>query len=312
MVAGPIQQAKHLLVQFQQARCFNRSESTEGLRQMLWGFLKKMVVSDNLGPLVSAAYADHQAASGWALLWATYYFAIQIYCDFSGYTDIAIGCAKIFGLNMTRNFAFPYFAANIKEFWQRWHISLTTWFREYLYISLGGNRRGRLRTASNIFIVFLVSGLWHGANWTFVVWGALHGIYYIVYTQLLPSSGQETAESNPNLTGRVTRLLGALATFHLVLLAWVFFRADSVSTAFSILRKIGAAPFTGDFTGPSLKMLLLTALVFVPEWFQRRQAHALALPGLARPLRWALYYALVLTILFSAHVGETPFIYFQF
>ena len=312
MVAGPIQQAKHLLVQFQNDRIFDRAESTDGLRQMLWGFFKKMVVSDNLGPLVTAAYSDVQSVSGWQLLWATYYFAIQIYCDFSGYTDIAIGCAKIFGLNMTRNFAYPYFARNIKEFWQRWHISLTTWFREYLYIPLGGNRLGRLRTAANVFIVFVVSGLWHGANWTFVVWGALHGFYYLVYTQLVSPAGGPAPRSNGGVASRCARGLGTLVTFHLVLLAWVFFRADNVSAAWSILCKVGAAPLAESFTGPSMKLVLLSALVFGAEWIQRQEPHALNIKKFPRPLRWAVYYAVVLAILFVSHVGETPFIYFQF
>ena len=181
MVAGPIQQAKHLLVQFEKPRSFDWGHSVDGLRQMLWGFFKKMVIADNLAPLVNAAYGNVEAASGWELLWATYYFAFQIYCDFSGYTDIAIGCARLFDLHMTTNFRYPYLAVNIKDFWQRWHISLSNWFREYVYIPLGGNRRGTLRTYVNIFIVFVLSGVWHGANWTFLVWGVLHGIYYCVY-----------------------------------------------------------------------------------------------------------------------------------
>jgi D-alanyl-lipoteichoic acid acyltransferase DltB (MBOAT superfamily) len=311
MVAGPIQQAKHLLVQFQKDRYFNAPEATEGLRQMLWGFFKKMVVSDNLGPVVSAAYAHPQNTSGWGLLWATYFFAIQIYCDFSGYTDIAIGCAKLFGLNMTRNFAFPYFATNIKEFWRRWHISLTTWFREYLYIPLGGNQQGELRTLLNVCIVFLVSGLWHGANWTFVVWGGLHGLYFVLYTQLF-SKATSKARVSSFFPCAAIRFLSVAFTFHLVLLAWVFFRAESLSGAFTILLRIFAAPFVEELTLPALKLVLLSALVFVPEWLQRHQQHALALSNWSRPVRWALYYGLVFTILFVSHVGETPFIYFQF
>src|SRR5262249_17472130 len=157
MVAGPIQQATHLLVQFRKERYFNWEQSADGLRQMLWCFFKKMVIADNLAPLVTAAYGDPGHISGWKLLWATYFFAFQISCDFSCYTDIAIGCARAFDLHMTRNFAYPYFARNIKEFWRRWHISLSSWFREYVYIPLGGNRIHRARTALNAFIVFLVS-----------------------------------------------------------------------------------------------------------------------------------------------------------
>jgi len=311
MFSGPIQQATHFLVQFEQDRFFDLNRATDGLRQMLWGFFKKMVVSDNLGPLVAGAYSHADTASGWELLWATYYFAIQIYCDFSGYTDIAIGCARLFGLNLTRNFAYPYFAENIREFWRRWHIALTTWFREYLYFPLGGNRCGRARGMLNIFIVFVVSGLWHGANWTFVVWGSLFGFYYIAHSFWL---GQRQDGGKEVVAGsdRLGRLMRILLTFHAVLLAWVFFRAESVQQACLILERIGGALVSEPMVRPSIKMVILIALVLVPEWLQRHQEHALAIGGWPTGARWAAYYGLVGGILLGCHVGETPFIYFQF
>jgi alginate O-acetyltransferase complex protein AlgI len=169
MVAGPIMCAKNLLHQFGEDRRFDWSEAAEGCRMMLWGFFKKMVIADTLAGIVNTSYGDVSAASGWALLWATYAFAFQIYCDFSGYTDIAIGCARLFGIHLMRNFAYPYFAQDIREFWRRWHISLSSWFRDYVYIPLGGSRVGGARTYLNIMIVFVVSGFWHGANWTFLI-----------------------------------------------------------------------------------------------------------------------------------------------
>ena len=254
MVAGPIQQATHLLVQFEQERRFDWDHAVDGLRQMLWGFFKKMVIADNLGLYVTRAYGDVADATGWQLLWATYLFAFQIYCDFSGYTDIAIGCARLFALHMTRNFAYPYFSTNIKDFWHRWHISLSTWFREYLYIPLGGNRLGPRRTALNAFIVFVVSGFWHGANWTFVIWGILHGLYFLIYTQWIEKP-KVMDGGGRNIAALLGRLGATLVTFHLVCLAWVFFRADSASTAFTILGKIARVPLDGGFERPALRTL---------------------------------------------------------
>jgi alginate O-acetyltransferase complex protein AlgI len=312
LIAGPIVRARDFLPQIRNRKKWNWARLQLGLQFFLLGVFKKLVIADRMPEYVDPVFANPETYASPAIWMAVIAYAIQIYCDFSGYTDIAIGCAKIFGLNMTRNFAYPYFARNIKEFWQRWHISLTTWFREYLYIPLGGNRLGRLRTAANVFIVFVVSGLWHGANWTFVVWGALHGFYYLVYTQLVSPAGGPAPRSNGGVASRCARGLGTLVTFHLVLLAWVFFRADNVSAAWSILCKVGAAPLAESFTGPSMKLVLLSALVFGAEWIQRQEPHALNIKKFPRPLRWAVYYAVVLAILFVSHVGETPFIYFQF
>src|SRR5438270_2377903 len=226
LVAGPINFAKDLLQQFERNRHFDQAEAADGARQMLLGYFKKMVIADNLAPFVNTVYGNIAHASGWQLLWATYGFAFQIYCDFSGYTDIAIGSAKLFNLHLMRNFAYPYFSQSIPEFWRRWHISLSTWFREYVYISLGGNRTSKLRQAFNIAVVFLLSGLWHGANWTFVIWGALHGFFYLCYWIFAPRVGREDEEAP-----WFVQAVRILFTFNLVCLAWVFFRAPSLSEA---------------------------------------------------------------------------------
>lgn len=312
MVAGPIQQAKHLLVQFHQERHFNMERSSDGLRQMLWGFFKKMVIADNLAPIVAASYGDIEGASGRALLWATYAFAFQIYCDFSGYTDIAIGCARLFDLHMTRNFAFPYFARNIKDFWQRWHISLSTWFREYLYIPLGGNRYGVKRAAMNAFIVFVVSGFWHGASWNYVIWGALHGTYYYIYTQWIDSPRNRSSIQDKGVQSGVVEWLSMFITFQLVCVAWIFFRAESTHAAVTILNKIGNALANAEIGFPVFNVFRWVILLLVVEWFMRHAAHGLSIANWPRPVRWCIYYVIVTLIILHGNVGYTPFIYFQF
>ena len=311
MVAGPIQQATHLLVQFDKQRRFDWDHAVDGLRQMLWGFFKKMVVADNLGLYVTQAYGDVAQATGWELLWATYFFAFQIYCDFSGYTDIAIGCARLFSLHMTRNFAYPYFSTNIKDFWRRWHISLSTWFREYLYIPLGGNRLGARRTALNAFIVFVVSGFWHGANWTFVIWGALHGLYFLLYTQWIEKpharhgsgrhhrrpagpSGGHPRHVPPRLS-RVGLFPGRR-------------RVDGVRDS----REDCAGAPDRQLRAPRLKPLQWIGVLVAVEWLQRSQEHGLAIGQMPRRVRWAIYYALVYVIFVFCYLDYAPFIYFQF
>lgn len=307
LVAGPINFAKDLLQQFHQERQFDPAEAADGLRQMLLGYFKKMVVADNLAPVVNVAYNDVAHATGWQLLWATYGFAFQIYCDFSGYTDIAIGSAKLFNLHLMRNFAYPYFAQSIPDFWHRWHISLTTWFREYVYISLGGNRVGRTRQAMNIAIVFLLSGLWHGANWTFVVWGALHGLFYLGFWLSWPRTSEEMEQDNPLL-----QAFRMVVTFHLVCFAWIFFRAPSLSDALLVIGKIGGELWRVPFTSAGLRTLLLAAVVCVFEWINRHRAHALEIARWRPTVRWAFYYGVALVIIGFANLNYVPFIYFDF
>jgi alginate O-acetyltransferase complex protein AlgI len=313
LVAGPIERASNLVDQFGEERRFDFAFAADGLRQMLWGVFKKMVVADNLAPIVSAAYNDPGSASGWTLIWATYAFSFQIYCDFSGYTDIAIGCARLFGFRLMRNFAYPYFSQDIREFWRRWHISLSTWFRDYLYIPLGGNRGSAYFTNRNIMIVFLVSGLWHGANWTFVIWGLLHGLFFLLLPASAAGASPDDPPGGPGLLPSPGATLRMLWTFHLVWFAWIFFRAASAGQAFEIIAKIAQAPLAGGFVLPPKSMMAWIAILVGVEWLGRSRQHGLwGLGSAPQPVRWAAYYGLVALILMAAQLNYVPFIYFQF
>ncbi len=313
LVAGPIERATNLLRQFRKERRFDEVAAADGARQMLWGFFKKMVIADNLAPVVNAAYANVDGTGGWPLLWATYAFAIQVYCDFSGYTDIAIGCARWFGFDLMRNFAYPYFSRGIPEFWRRWHVSLSTWFRDYLFIPLGGSRVSPVRRVVNILITFTVSGFWHGAAWTYVVWGFLHGVLHNVYSLL--TGGDKTAlrdvPGGERLFPRPRDLLLMLLSFNLVVFSFFFFRADSLATSWKIMTKVTTALATSAPTPPP-EILAFGFLMLVVEWIQREKPHALAIGRLPRPFRLAVYYAVVAAIVRYAPVTGNPFIYFQF
>jgi D-alanyl-lipoteichoic acid acyltransferase DltB (MBOAT superfamily) len=241
LVAGPIERSTNLLPQFYRQHNVDRHRIIDGLKLMLWGFFKKIVIADRLAAYVNQAYNHPAGASGVDLLVATYFFAFQIYCDFSGYSDIAIGAARVMGFELMENFRRPYLAKSIAEFWQRWHISLSTWFKDYLYVPLGGNRVAKWRWCCNLFVVFLVSGLWHGANWTFVIWGALHG-FYLVFSILTSNLRGKLLQAL-----RLDRLKGLvqvsriLLTFHLVLFSWIFFRANNLAEAFLIIGKVSRA-----------------------------------------------------------------------
>jgi alginate O-acetyltransferase complex protein AlgI len=314
LVAGPIVRAKDLLGQFTRRRVFNPATAPDALRQVLWGYFIKLVIADNLAVVVSQAYDHAATASGWQLLYATVCFAIQIYGDFAGYTHIAIGCARLLGIELMRNFAYPYFSRSIPEFWGRWHISLTGWFRHYVYVPLGGSRVRYRRWLLNIMIVFLVSGFWHGANWTFIVWGLLHGALYLAYAVVWPESRQfvQARPGGRAMVPAARDLLQMALTFALTSVAWVFFRAASVSDAAAILKKIAIDVVT---TRPALmyKQAGLWILVLVAvEWVQREHANPLHLERFPRPVRWSVYYAFAVVILMFAPIRYTPFIYFQF
>jgi alginate O-acetyltransferase complex protein AlgI len=314
LVAGPIVRARNLLGQFKERRTFNPAVAPDALRQVLWGYFIKVVIADNLAPVVSQAYDHVASASGWQLLYATVCFAIQIYCDFAGYTHIAIGIAKLLGIDLMRNFAYPYFSRSIPEFWGRWHISLTTWFRDYVYLPLGGNRVTHRRWILNVVLVFLASGFWHGANWTFLAWGLLHGLLYLAYSAVWPDT-QRLAAQTPGGDSVVPSLRSVLQiglTFSLTCAGWVFFRAASIGDAVTILKRI-----TIDITTtPPVLMYkhaaVWMALLLVVEWFQREYANPLHVERLPLPLRWSVYYALAGTIFMFAPLNYTPFIYFQF
>lgn len=315
LVAGPIERASNLLPQFFVPRKLDYADAVNGLRQMLWGFFKKIVIADNCAFFANQIFNNSEDYGGSSLVLGTLFFAIQIYCDFSGYSDIAIGSARLFGFQLMRNFAFPYFSRDIAEFWRRWHISLSTWFRDYLYIPLGGSKGGTWMKVRNTFIIFLVSGFWHGANWTFVIWGALNAIYFLPL--LLRNKNRENIEivAKGKIFPTVKEFLSIAVTFILTLFAWIFFRANSVSQAFDIIGTIFSASL---FTIPNLNarailVISLMTIFMIIEWLGRENQYAIESIKLkySRPVRWAVYYSLVILIFFFAGQGQT-FIYFQF
>ena len=322
LVAGPIERASRLLPQFQQARRWNRETFEDGLRQMLWGLFKKVVIADSLAGPVAAAFADPDTVGGPRLMVATVMFAYQIYCDFSGYSDIAIGTARLFGIGLMRNFAYPYFSQSIVEFWQRWHISLSTWFRDYVYIPLGGSRGSRNQTWRNAIVTFLVSGLWHGAAWRFVAWGGLHGTSLIAFPR--PSEKAPIEQpGGPGLVPGLGVLFRMVAVFTLACAFWVFFRADNMADAWMIWKKIITEIHIGNgyrellleyrSRGPLFEIVHLLLVFLAIEWFNRHKPHPIDFPGWPRPLRWSAYAALTWFVIEYGGRGESnPFIYFQF
>jgi len=317
LVAGPIERSTHLLPQLREHHGFDYDRVVSGLRLMGWGFVKKVVIADNLAIIVDQVYSQPEAYTGMHLLVATYFFAFQIYCDFSGYSDIAIGCARVLGYDLMENFRRPYLSRSIREFWSRWHISLSTWFRDYLYIPLGGNRVAVPRWYANLMIVFVVSGIWHGANWTFAVWGFLHGTYLVTALMLKGVKERTVAICFPGKLRALHPTFQKLVTFHLVLLAWIFFRANDVSDAFYILTHIPVDLVqTLSLAGLSRYQLLLGVLLIgmlqVVHLGQEHYAIGERLMRLPLPLRWALYLAVLIMIELLGVYGGSQFIYFQF
>ena len=319
LVAGPIERSTRLLPQFFQHHGFSAERISSGLRLALWGFFKKVVIADRLAVYVNEVYGSPDSYGWGTLLIATYFFAFQIYCDFSGYSDIAIGTARVLGYDLMQNFQRPYFSRSIQEFWGRWHISLSTWFRDYLYVPLGGNRVARGRWYLNLFVVFVVSGLWHGAAWTFVVWGALHGAYLVA--GLATRSARDrlwTAGAVGSMRAKVRHLVAVLSTFHLVLLAWVFFRANSISDAWTVLSTIATGARGSGVALQSLNAYQLTlacaslAFLLAAQGVQSRWDVQQLLIRTPVWLRWSGYYALIFGILMFGRFEEVEFIYFQF
>lgn len=317
LVAGPIERATNLLPQFLQKRKFEYSKAVDGMRQILWGLFKKIVIADNCAELANQMFNHSDSMNGSALVLGALFFAFQIYGDFSGYSDIAIGTARLFGFNLMQNFAFPYFSRDIAEFWRRWHISLSTWFRDYLYIPLGGSRGGMKMKIRNTFLIFTVSGFWHGANWTFIFWGALNAIYFLPL--LLTNTNRNNLEvvANNHFFPSFRELMNMLTTFSLTLLAWIFFRAESVGHAFRYIQGIFneslfEIPNFNEKEKGAITILLISIFILI-EWLGRREQYAIAKVGLAakRPVRYAFYYLLIFLIFVFAG-EEQDFIYFQF
>lgn len=315
LVAGPIERARNLLPQFLRARRFSYTEGVDGLRMILWGLFKKVVVADNCAVIVDRVFADWHTLGSLQLVAGAVMFAFQIYGDFSGYTDIAIGTAKLFGITLRQNFRMPYFSRDIVEFWRRWHISLTSWFRDYLYIPLGGNRKGVWRTVGYTIIVFLLSGLWHGANWTFVGWGAFNALLFVPLIVTGTSNrhrGTTVAQGRllPSLTEAV--LMGV--TFVLVVAGWVLYRAETIGDAAGYLARIAAfVPGTGQ--AMERWAWVYVALMLIVEWTARHRRHGFDVAGHGlmrfRAVRWGAYFLLVMLVLLQTRPAET-FIYFQF
>lgn len=317
LVAGPIERAKNLLPQFLSKRVFELEKAKDGMRQVLWGLFKKMVVADNCALIVNDIFDNYTAFHGSTLLFGAFFFSIQIYCDFSGYTDIAIGISRLFGVSLKRNFAFPYFSRNIAEFWRRWHISLSTWFRDYLYIPLGGSRGNIWQQIRNVIIVFLVSGLWHGANWTFVMWGFIHALCFLPLLILNKNRRYLTIVAENRSFPNSKETIQMLITFIIVMLAWVFFRADTITQAINYLGAIFSKTL---FREPNfvnslfaLKVFIIALIMLIIEWHGRSNKHALEYLAckLPKSLRWGFYYVL-LFIIFYFKGEQQNFVYFQF
>jgi D-alanyl-lipoteichoic acid acyltransferase DltB (MBOAT superfamily) len=327
LVAGPIERSTRLLPQFKEEYEFDYVRVTDGLKLMLWGFFKKVVVADRLAIFVNGVYNDVQGAEGIPLILATVFFAFQIYCDFSGYSDIAIGAAQVMGFNLMDNFKRPYFAKSVPEFWRRWHISLSTWFKDYVYIPLGGNRVSKTRYYANLFITFLISGLWHGAAWTFVIWGALHGFYQIF--SLVTKKYRDKFKESIGLVNYPTlnKYLQIGITFILVDFAWIFFRANSLTDAWYIIRNlfsgitsqissIGMLSISlSGFGFSKYELAVAVGVILIMEAIHLIQRHG-SIRHMMRDkpiwFRWSLYYALIFMILFLGAYGNQEFIYFQF
>ncbi len=314
LVAGPIERAKNLLPQFYKRRVFVYDKAVDGLRQILWGLFKKIVIADNCAIHANLIFDNYTDYSGSTLVLGAVFFAFQIYGDFSGYSDIAIGTARLFGFNLMRNFAFPYFSRDIAEFWRRWHISLSSWFRDYVYIPLGGSQVGGVwLKIRNIFVIFIVSGFWHGANWTFIAWGALNAAYFLPLMLLRKNRANTDIAAEGHLLPSIKEVLQIGLTFSLTLIAWILFRADSVYVAVHYFLGIFSwSLFSLPEVFPRTALLLIVLLTCV-EWLQRERPHALHLDGSQIPgaVRWGIYVGIIIAIM-SLGGGQQQFIYFQF
>ena len=315
LVAGPIERATNLLPQFQSQRYFDYTKAVDGCRQMLWGFAKKLLIADNCATVVNEYWNQYTELPGLSLLLLGVLFTFQIYCDFSGYSDIAIGSARLFGFNLMCNFNFPYFSRSIPEFWRRWHISLTTWFRDYIYFPLGGSRCGKWKVIRNVYIVWGISGLWHGANWTFVCWGLFHATLLAIYNLLGINTKYKHVVAYGHYLPSIKETLQMILTFFLVVIGLIIFRSETISQAGEFLSSMVTNRLFDASMLYGTNYLYSGLLLFLVEWLQRDKQHALQLPtkGLFKYtlIRYSLYLAIILLIFkFSGEVQT--FIYFQF
>jgi len=313
LVAGPIERAANLLPQFYKKRTFHYSNAVDGMRQILWGLFKKIVIADNCAEYANLIFNNSTDYSGSTLVLGAIFFTFQIYCDFSGYSDIAIGTSRLFGFNLKQNFAFPYFSRDIAEFWRRWHISLSTWFRDYLYIPLGGSRGSMGIKTRNIFIVFIVSGFWHGANWTFIFWGALNAIYFLPLLLTQNNRNHMDIVAKGKFLPSFKEFVLIAITFSLTVFAWIFFRSENVSDAFTYISKIlSYSLFTIPEILPIPTLLFIILFLFI-EWLGREGQYAIETVGRKwnLPIRYVFYYFIIAAIVFGGG-DKQEFIYFQF
>ena len=311
LVAGPIERARNFLPQFTKTRSFNYALAVTGCKLILWGLFKKVVIADTFAPYVNDIFASHETQTGLTLFLGAFFFALQIYGDFSGYTDIARGLARLFGFELMKNFDYPYFSRDISEFWRRWHISLSTWFRDYLYFPLGGSRGGTLLTLRNVFAIFLVSGFWHGANWTFVLWGGLNALYFVPLYLLNLNRKNLDEISTEKTFPSLREFMGISITFILTCIAWVFFRAENVSHAFEYLGRMFTTFDMGFLYYINLALAGVAFLVL--EWYSRYREYNKILDFKHRGLRYFMYFTLTFLVLAFSQVNlSKEFIYFQF
>ena len=315
LVAGPIERATNLLPQFQRDRQFDYVKAVDGMRQMLWGFLKKLVVADNCASVVNVYWDQYHNLPGLTLFLLGVLFTFQIYCDFSGYSDIAIGCARLFGFNLMRNFNYPYFSRSIPDFWRRWHISLTTWFRDYIYFPLGGSRCDKWKIIRNVYIVWGISGLWHGANWTFVCWGLFHATLLAIYNILGVNTKYKDVVAYGKNLPNIKEACQMGLTFFLAVIGWIIFRSEDITQAFEYLSAMCSNKIFDASLIYGRVYLCFGIVLLIIEWLQRDKLHALQFsnrkPFIYRFVRWGLYYIVLLIIARFAGASQT-FIYFQF
>lgn len=313
LVAGPIERATHLLPQVKRRRTFSEIQATEGLKQILWGLFKKIVIADTCAEHVNFIFSNYQNIdSGFTLCLGAVFFAFQIYGDFSGYSDIALGTAKLLGFELLKNFSFPYFSRNIAEFWRRWHISLSSWFKDYLYIPLGGSKISKIITIRNTFIIFLVSGFWHGANWTFIVWGFLHALFIIPSVIFNQNRNYLNVVAQGKSFPSVKEISQMTITFILVCLAWIFFRAESIADALLYIQHLFSTSFF-IIDKQYIKIVFLLCLFIAIEWKQREQTVVLNINIKNKYIRFSVYYIILVAIWFFISKNQkTDFIYFAF
>jgi D-alanyl-lipoteichoic acid acyltransferase DltB (MBOAT superfamily) len=311
LVAGPIERATHLLPQIQRPRVFQYEQAVQGMRLMLWGFFKKMVIANTLAPIVDDIFSNYTHYPGSVLVLGAIYFSFQIYGDFSGYTDIALGVAKLFGFELLTNFKFPYFSRDVAEFWRRWHISLSSWFRDYVYIPLGGSKAGKLKAIRNTFIIFLLSGFWHGANWTYIAWGGIHALGFIplLLLGINRKHSQEIVAADRKFPA-FRDLVSMTGTFIFVTLAWIFFRAETIGKAFEYLLAMRHGLFSRP-TYTSFLFLYVIPFVLLDWNFRRHERDLNIAPRRYKYARYA-FYTLLLYVCVAHSGNSSSFIYFQF